>query len=132
MGKCIFFSLLFFLSYNCPSIAQLPQLPKQVKVGKPEILKPKSGTYKRDDLEKEFQPGSKWGTKKTVPEFWVVRSDRNRNPVYAEASGTSTLNTMLAFNQKVVICEVKGDRALVYMKTAKWRAIPKYLITPST
>ncbi len=64
MGKCIFFSLMFFLSCNCPSIAQLPQLPKQVKVGKPEILKPKSGTYKRDDLEKEFQLGSKWGTKK--------------------------------------------------------------------
>ena len=128
MGKCIFFSLLFFLSYNCPSIAQLPQLPKQVKVGKPEILKPKSGTYKRDDLEKEFQPGSKWGTKKTVPEFWVVRSDRNRNPVYADTLKTRILTTMLAFNQPVVICEVKGDMALVYEdnKMEKYPEIPSY------
>ena len=127
MKKAVIF-FAFFWGVSALTMSQAPQLPKQVKVGKPEILKPQNGTYKRDDLEREFKPGGKWGTKKMVNEFWVVRSDRNRNPVYADALKTRTLTTMLAFNQPVVICEVKGDMALVYEdnKMEKYPEIPSY------
>ena len=127
MNKIIVFIILF---WGCAFTKVHAQevLPKQVKVGKPELLKPTNGTYKRDDLDMEFKPGSKWGTKKTVNEFWAVRSDRNRNTVYADASKSKVLTTMLAFNQEVVICEVKGDMALVYEdnKKEKYPDIPSY------
>ena len=104
-------------------------LPEKVKVGKPELLKLSNGTYKRSDLLSEFKRGSKWGTKKTVKEFWQVWSDRDRNPVYADAtSGRLIPNKMLALGQRVVIAEVKGDRALVYedSKMEEFPTIPSY------
>lgn len=106
----------------------VPTLPKEVKVGKPSILKPAHGTYKRSDLIKEFQPGSKWGTKSTVKEFWKVYSDRNRNTLYADAQMTSKLSGSLAFGQPVIIAEVKGDAALVYEdpKIEHFPTIPSY------
>ncbi len=111
------------------TMAAQEQLPKKVAVGKPEILKPKSGgTYKKTDLDNEFKPGSKWGTKKTVNEFWQVRSDRDRNPVYADATRSRKLNRTLAFGDQVVIAEVKGDMALVYedRKIEHYPDIPSY------
>ena len=105
-----------------------PILPKEVKVGKPKILKPESGTYKLDDLQNEFTPGGKWGTKKTEKEFWRVFSDRNRNTLYADPERTITLSTTLAFGQHVVIAQVKGDMALVYEdpKMDNFPIIPTY------
>ncbi len=110
-----------------------PVLPKEVKVGKPAILKPAHGTYKKSDLMKEFAPGSKWGTKTTVKEFWKVYSDRNHNQLYADASLTQKLRVnekpaTLAFGQPVVIAEVKGDAALVYddSKIERYPIVPPY------
>lgn len=106
----------------------VPALPKEVKVGKPSILKPAHGTYKKSDLDKEFRPGGKWGLKSTVKEFWKVYSDRNRNKLYADAALTQSLPNMLAFGQPVIIAEVKGDAALVYEdpKMERYPVIPSY------
>ena len=109
-------------------LAQAPVLPKKVKVGKPKILKPLNGTYKREDLNREFCESSKWGTKETVKEFWRVFSDRNRNTLYADAEGTQQLSSTLSFGQQVVIAEVKGNMALVYEdpKMETFPIIPTY------
>ena len=51
MKKALIFITLV-LAFCQTAIAQdAPALPKQVKVGKPELLKPLNGTYKRSDLE---------------------------------------------------------------------------------
>ena len=128
MKKALIFITLV-LAFCQTAIAQdAPALPKQVKVGKPELLKPLNGTYKRSDLEAEFCSGGKWGTKKMVKEFWMVRSDRNRNPLYADATKSRMLNSTLSFNERVVIAEVKGDMALVYTdeKMEHYPDIPSY------
>ena len=96
MTRIILFSLLFLLSGILKSEAQIQALPTKVNMGKPELLKPTNRTYKREDLEREFKPGSKWGTKKNVKDFWTARSDRNKNMVYADASKSKALPTMLA------------------------------------
>ncbi len=102
-------------------------LPK-IAVGKPEILVSKNGTYKKAALDNELKPGGKWGTKKTVNEFWIVWSDRDRNPIYADAAKSKKLNRTLAFGEPVVIAEVKGDMALVYddIKLEHFPDIPSY------
>ena len=128
MKNVLLFVLAMFL--GCPfMIAQeAPALPKQVKVGKPAILKPATGTYKKEDLEREFCPGSKWGTKNTVQEFWNVRSDRNNNTLYADPTKSRQLTKKLYFKEQVVIAEVRGDMALVYAdaKLEHYPTIPSY------
>ncbi|MDE6278487.1 MAG: hypothetical protein K2M05_00790, partial [Paramuribaculum sp.] len=125
--KKILILLIAMLGWQLAFAQSSPTVSK-VKVGKPSILKPAHGTYKRSDLMQEFAPGSKWGTKATVNEFWKVYSDRNRNQLYADASLTQKLPTMLAFGQPVVIADVKGDAALVYEdpKLERYPIIPSY------
>jgi len=120
--------LVALIGWQFAAAQSAPVLPKQVKVGKPSILKPAYGTYKKSALMREFRPGSKWGTKSTVKEFWRVYSDRNHNALYADARLISKLPTMLAFGQPVVIAEVRGDAALVYEdpKMEHFPTIPSY------
>ena len=124
------FLLICVMLLSCPLMTaqEAPSLPKQVKVGKPAILKPENGTYKRSDLEREFCTASKWGTKNTIQEYWTVFSDRNDNPLYADAAKLQKLGTSLRFNEQVVIAEVKGDMALVYAdaKQEHYPTIPSY------
>lgn len=127
MTRLISFSFLF-LCCILQSAAQANRLPSKVKVGKPEVLKPRNGICKFDDLKREISLVNKWGTKKTVNDFWTARSDRSKNQVYADAYRVKTLDVQLAFNQQVVICEVKGDMALVYEdnKLEHFPVIPSY------
>lgn len=120
--------LVALIGWQFAAAQSAPALPKEVRVGKPAILKPAHGTYKRSALMREFHPGGKWGTKSTVKEFWKVYSDRNHNTLYADAKMTRKLSTMLAFGQPVVIAEVKGDAALVYEdpKMEHFPTIPSY------
>ncbi len=90
----------------------IPVLPKKVKVGKPAILEQQP--CKLEELKKEFCAERKWGTKKTVPEFWFVYSDRSYNVLYSDANKTRKLEATLAFKQELVIADVQGDMALVY------------------
>lgn len=89
-----------------------PVLPKKVKVGKPAILEKQP--CKLEELKKEFCAERKWGTKKTVPKYWFVYSDRSHNILYSDANKTRKLEAALAFKQEVVIADVQGDMALVY------------------
>ncbi len=89
-----------------------PVLPKKVKVGKPAILDRQP--CKLEELKKEFCAERKWGTKKTVPEYWIVYSDRSSNILYSDANKTRKLEATLAFKQDLIIADVQGDMALVY------------------
>lgn len=126
--KKILVILILMLCCQAAGAQTTPTLPKEVKVGKPAILKPEHGTYKKSVLDQEFRPGGKWGTKSTVKEFWKVYSDRNRNQLYADPTLTEALPAMLAFGQPVVIADVKGDAALVYEdpKMERYPVIPSY------
>lgn len=125
MKKGLF--LVIFLVGNVLSISA-QSLPAKVKVGKPELLKPAYGTYKRSDLLNEFKPGSKWGQKKVKQEFWQVWSDRDNNPVYSDASRSKQVNRRLVFGERVVIAEISGDMALVYEdnRMEKYPEVPSY------
>ncbi len=126
--KKLLIILIALVGWQLAAAQSAPVLPKEVKVGKPSILKPAHGTYKKSDLMMEFRSGTKWGTKSTVKEFWKVYSDRNRNTLYADAALTTKLSTMLAFGQPVIIADVKGDAALVYedSKIERFPVIPSY------
>ena len=84
-------------------------LPTEVTASKPEVLKPKHGVVKKVDVERELCPDCNWGQNKTINEFWIVRSDRSRNPLYADAAKSRLLNSTLSFNERVIIAEVKSD-----------------------
>ena len=87
-------------------------LPSKVKVGRPNILEHQPCHL--EELQKEFCAERKWGTRKTLKEFWFVYSDRSNNTLYSDANKTRKLEATLAFKQEVVIAEVQGDMALVY------------------
>ena len=125
MKKGLFF-IIFLMGHVLSMSAQ--SLPAKVKVGKPELLKPAYGTYKRSDLLNEFKPGSKWGQKKIKQEFWQVWSDRDNNPVYSDASRSKQSNRRLVFGERVVIAEISGDMALVYEdnRMEKYPEVPSY------
>ena len=101
-------------------------LPNKVKVGKPKILEHQP--CKLEDLQKEFCAERKWGTRKPLPEFWFVYSDRSNNTLYSDADKTRELEATLAFKQEVVIADVQGDMALVYEdrhRIGKYPTIPQ-------
>ena len=87
-------------------------LPSKVKVGRPDILEHQPCHL--EELQKEFCAERKWGTRKTLKEFWFVYSDRSNNTLYSDANKTRKLEATLAFKQEVVIADVQGDMALVY------------------
>jgi len=122
MKNKIFLSALFLC---CASFLMAQtELPKKVDAKKPEALN--KSLLKQSELEKEFQPGSKWGQKKTINNFWIVWSDRNNNTTYKQPGGSEPFQK-LDFGERVIIAKIEGDWALVYQdaKADRFPDIPQ-------
>ncbi len=118
---------IFVILNSVLTLSAQPDLPSKVSAKKPEILT--KTLFKQKDLDAEICSGTRWGQKKkTVDMFWMAYSDRDNNVAYMQPTGNERSPLTLAFHQKVIIADIKSDRALVYLdnKMAHYPDIPSY------
>ena len=118
--------LFMYMAGMAISAMSQPSLPSKVTAKKPELLN--KGLLIQPQLDNEFRNGSKWGQKKTIDYWWIAWSDRDNNQAYMEPRTNSQKAKTLGFGERVVIAQIEGDMALVYIdpKTEKFPIIPSY------
>lgn len=95
-----------------------PALPSYCEAFRPAELTgtQRSLTVKQSDIEKFLKSSDYGQNNRNTREYWQVLSDRDNNPVYADASGEKVISH-LKWNEVVTIAKISGKRALVISGT---------------